>query len=87
VARQCAQPQPPVPQPGMLGIGQASLAAGRVPAATPTIPGLESSLARLTPWHAGHSGVRSAVTNASKGLSQSRHWYSKIGMPYSSPEP
>jgi hypothetical protein len=50
-------------------------------AATPTIPGLDRSLARLDPWHAGQAGVRSAVTKASKGLLQSRQRYSKSGMP------
>jgi hypothetical protein len=63
----------------MLGIRQASPASVRPPA-TPTIPGLDRSFTRLAPWQTGHSGVRSAVTNASNGLSQSRHWYSKMGM-------
>ena len=39
----------------------------------PTIPGLERSFARLTPWHAGQAAGRSVVTNASNGFSQSRH--------------
>ena len=50
-------------------------------AATPTMPGLERSLARLAPWQAGHAGARSAVTKASKGLLQSRQRYSKSGIP------
>lgn len=43
------------------------------PEAAPTIPGLDRSFARFTPWHAGQAAGRSAVTNASKGFSQSRH--------------
>jgi hypothetical protein len=74
------QPQPPVPQPGMAGIPHASPAPGEADDEAPTMPGLDSSLARFAPWQAGHSGVRSAVTNASNGFSQSRHWYSKMGM-------
>ena len=49
-------------------------------AAPPTSPGLESSFDRVPPLHAGHTGLRSAVTNASKGLLQSRHRYSNKGM-------
>jgi hypothetical protein len=44
--------------------------------ATPTIPGLDSSFARFTPWHEGQTAGRAAVTNASNGFSQSRHSYS-----------
>jgi hypothetical protein len=64
----------------MLGILHAS--AGPEPAAdeTPTIPGRDSRFWRFSPWQDGHSGVRAAVTNASNGVAQSRHWYSKIGM-------
>lgn len=50
------------------------------PADAPTIPGRESSFERLTPLHAGQDGVRSAVTNASNGLLQSRHTYSYRGI-------
>ena len=49
-------------------------------AATPTIPGLDNRLDRFAPRHAGHDGTRSAVTNISNCLLQSRHSYSKMGM-------
>ena len=45
----------------------------------PTMPSVESSFARLTPRHAGHAGVLSAVTNVSKWRPQSLHAYSKSG--------
>jgi hypothetical protein len=69
---QCAQPQVPPPQTGRWGAAQLS----RDWPETPTIPGVESSFARLVPWQVGQLGGRLAVTSASKGASQSRHWYS-----------
>jgi hypothetical protein len=63
-----------------MGAGIAHAPASLRPAATPTIPGRESSFARLTPLHAGHEGVRSVVTNISKRLLQSRHRYSYKGI-------
>jgi hypothetical protein len=50
------------------------------PVAAPTIPGRESSFARLAPLQAGQEGARSAVTNASNGLLQSRQRYSYKGI-------
>ena len=50
-----------------------SAPAGGSPADAPTIPGLDSRLTRFAPWHAGHSGARAAVTNASNSRSQSLH--------------
>ena len=55
-------------------------AASLRPAEAPTMPTRDSSLERLTPLHAGQDGVRSAVTNASNGLLQSRHRYSYRGI-------
>ena len=45
-----------------------------------TIPGRDKSFDRFSPWHDGHVGFRSPVTNASNSRSQSPHWYSKMGM-------
>jgi len=70
-----AQCAPPPPHPPPIGI-----AGFEPPAETPTIPGLDSRLTRLTPWQDGHSAVRAVVTNASNSRSQSLHLYSKIGM-------
>jgi hypothetical protein len=47
----------------------------------PTIPTRERSFDRFPPLQAGQQGVRSAVTNASNGLLQSRHMYSYKGIP------
>ena len=59
-----------------MGAGIAHDEASVRPAAAPTMPGDESSFARFPPLQTGHDGVRCAVTNASKGLAQSRHMYS-----------
>jgi hypothetical protein len=80
-ARQCAfarhaQPAPPAPQPPNDGW----LALPRDGSLAPTIPGRDNSLSRLAPWHAGHEGFLSPVTNVSNSRLQSWHWYSKIGM-------
>jgi hypothetical protein len=42
----------------------------------PTIPNLDNSRERFSPWHDGHSAFRLAVTKVSNDLSQSRHTYS-----------
>jgi hypothetical protein len=63
-----------------MGAAVAHASAPARPAAAPTIPGRESSFARLAPLHAGQEGVRSAVTNASNGLLQSRQRYSYKGI-------
>lgn len=62
----------PPPQTGLDGAAQASLRWLE----TPTMPGLESRFDRLVPWQDGHVAGRLAVTSASNGASQSRHWYS-----------
>ena len=67
-AAQCAQPQWPPRAPH---IGADGARSPRLAAPTPTIPGLDRSFARFAPWHAGHDGVRSAVTKASNGFLQS----------------
>ena len=69
-----AQWAPPPPHRPAMGT-----AASR-PFEPPTIPGLDSNFSRFALWHAGHSAVRSAVTNASNSLSHSAHLYSKMGM-------
>jgi len=65
-----------MPHPPVIG----SCADSARPFADPTIPGLESSFARLALLQPGHSGVRSAVTNVSNFFPQSSHRYSNIGM-------
>lgn len=76
---QWAQPQWPPRAPHMGAEGMAHVS--DLPLLTPTLPGLESSLARFDPWHDGHDGIRRGVTNASNGLRQSRHSYSNSGIP------
>jgi hypothetical protein len=66
------QPQLPPPQVGRDGMPQ--LSARAVDA--PTIPNLDNSRERFSPWHDGHSAFRLAVTKVSNDLSQSRHTYS-----------
>jgi hypothetical protein len=71
-----AQPAPPAPHPPLEGWGEDGVRG----AAVPTMPGLESCLDSSDPWHAGHAGVRVAVTKASNCRPQSRHAYSKRGI-------
>jgi hypothetical protein len=63
-----------------MGAGIAHDDASVRPADAPTIPSLECNFERFPPLQAGHEGARSAVTNASNGLSQSRHRYSYKGI-------
>jgi len=71
-----AQPHRPLPHIGADGIAQPSDRG----AVAPTIPRRDNSFLRFVPSHAGHAAFRSAVTNASNGVPQSRHSYSKRGM-------
>jgi hypothetical protein len=73
---QSAQPQRPPPHIGDAGIAHPSERG----AATPTMPSRDSSFLRFVPSQAGQAAARSAVTNASNGLPQSRHSYSNSGI-------
>ena len=74
-ARYGFRPQP-IPHPPVAGM--ACDCARPFPA--PTMPGVDNSFARLALRQPGHSGVRSAVTNASNVRPQSPHRYSYMGM-------